>query len=744
MSRQKRRAKVRARTPTGGNVPQIKNSGYSEGGASRTSSILKSYLLMRLSAKSDIDANLPLLRNRSADQATNTPIGAAAIQTSAIHTIGAGLKVFPRIRYMDLGISHEEARAWQKKARSEFDLWAASKHCDLYRRNNFYDLQDMAYVSYLVDGDAFALFRRKPPTGYMPYTLRLQILEGNRISNPMDGSFPGALGPFAVEMISPQTGNRIVSGVEIDADGAVEAYWVCNKVQGDAVEIGKLEKWVRVKAFGDLSGMPNIVQICHDIRSEQYRGVPYLAPVIETLKQVSRYTNAELTAAIIKSFFALFFTNNPSGASDMPAPSVYSTEGGEYDPHAPVVDVSEYGLGPGTLNALPAGVDVKAVDAGRSMSTFDAFVTQLIKQIGAAIGVPYEVIMKNFTSSYSASRAAMLQAWEEFKLRRTWFARDYTQLKNYTGKVTMYIDGMCASAATIIACAGDSVIMPANTIYMIHNPKSAMAGYFDAPELDKISASLGAVKQTIVNVYMARVQGVLSEVQLKHKMDSEEWMTAETAKSYGFVDEIVEAVPIENRIEGDVLFVNSVSCRMDRFQNAAKLREIIHGEPTHRRRSDVSMTDNEILQKLKNLLGLGANPQPDMSPIPPVVPAVQNHAKEREAILAEERQRMAALDAMKSGNPVVDTIIETAKKNGATAEIVRLYVDAIGQGQPTAQTAGEEKMLAAIKAILQDNAESGAGDVLPVPQGGARNEAAEKASNIEEVANIANKIMGVN
>ena len=61
------------------------------------------------------------------------------------------------------------------------------------------------------------------------------------------------------------------------------------------------------------------------------------------------------------------------------------------------------------------------------MSTFDPFVSQLIKQIGAAIGVPYEVIMKNFTSSYSASRAAMLQAWEEFKLRRTWFARDFCQ-----------------------------------------------------------------------------------------------------------------------------------------------------------------------------------------------------------------------------------------------------------------------------------------------------------------------------
>ncbi len=405
---------------------QFKNSGYSEGGASRTSNILKSYLPLRLSAKSDIDANLPLLRNRSADQAINTPVGAAAIQTSAIHTVGAGLKVFPRIRYLELGISHDEARAWQKKARREFDLWAASKHCDLYRRNNFYDLQDIAYESYLVDGDAFALFRRKAPTSYMPYSLRLQILEGNRISNPMDGSFPGALGPYSVEMISPETGNRIVSGVEIDTDGAVEAYWVCNKVQGDPVDIARPEKWVRVKAFGDLSGMPNIVQICHDLRSEQYRGIPYLAPVIETLKQVSRYTNAELTAAIIKSFFALFFTNNPTGSNEMPAPDAWAGEEGR-DPNAPVVDVSEYGLGPGTLNALPAGVDVKAVDAGRSMSTFDPFVSQLIKQIGAAIGVPYEVIMKNFTSSYSASRAAMLQAWEEFKLRRTWFARDFCQ-----------------------------------------------------------------------------------------------------------------------------------------------------------------------------------------------------------------------------------------------------------------------------------------------------------------------------
>lgn len=317
----------------------------------------------------------------------------------------------------------------------------------------------------------------------------------------------------------------------------------------------------------------------------------------------------------------------------------------------------------------------------------------------------------------------------------------YTQLKAYTGKVTMHIDGMCASAATIIACAGDTVIMPSNTIYMIHNPKSAMLGYFDAPQLDKISESLGAVKQTIVNVYMARVHGVLTETQIKHKMDSETWMTADEAKSYGFVDEITEAIPIENKWDGDMLIVNSVSCKLERFKNISDLRAILPDE--EQKRSDLSMTENEFWQKLKNKLGLDGGQQTAEQPMPPLVPAAQNHADDKASILAEERQRVAALDAMKNGNPAVDSIIETAKANGATAESVKPYVDAIPQEQPTAQTVNEEKMLSAIRAILTDNAESGAAGVLPTPQGGQKNEAAEKAASIEEVANYANKLMGV-
>ena len=422
--------KHKARTPTsatGKTGMSVKNTGYSDGGASRTSGILKAWLPRKSSAKADINANLELLRDRAADQAINTPIGAAAINTTSMHTIGAGLKLFPKVKYKLLGIDPRAAREWNKKTAAEFEFWATSKLCDIRKRNNFYDLQEILYKAYMTDGDSFNLFRRAVPTANMPYSLRLQALEGNRVSNPFGRDYFGIMGPYAVEMTAPDTGNTIVNGVEVDQDGAIIAFWISNKVPYDPVDIGNTATWTRVEAFGGLTGKPNVLQICHDERPEQYRGVPYLAPVIETLKQVSRYTTAELTAAIMKSFFALFFTSTGTTGSiaDTLGPAPYDQ--GEGDSTEPVVDATEYELGPGTMNALPKGVDVKSVDASNSQSTFEPFTRELIKQIAAAIGQPYEVLMKSFNSSYSASRAALLQAWEQYKLRRVWFTRDFCQ-----------------------------------------------------------------------------------------------------------------------------------------------------------------------------------------------------------------------------------------------------------------------------------------------------------------------------
>jgi lambda family phage portal protein len=425
-----KRAKKRARQPT--NIKKnavdiarkVVNTGYSETGASHSKGSMQAWNPIRSSPASDIDANLDTLRGRSASLYMGTPIAVGAIRTSCSNVIGAGLHVSPRPKYGILGINAEQAAVWAKKVEEEFDMWASSKDCDLYRKNNFYDMQDIAYLDYLIDGDSFAAFQYRKATPTIPYALRLQLIEGTRVCNPDAANIYG-IGPLSVEAHNSQNGNRIIDGVEIDGDGAVVAYWVCNRYPYDPTDLSRIHTWQRVEAFGAESGMPNILQVSHDERPEQLRGVPYLAPVLEMIKQIGRFGDAELTSAIVKSFFSLFIKETSSHDMDANPPLTEAL-----DPHEKKkagIKANDFLLGPGTMNVLPTNYDVVTVDPQRSLSTFEPFTTMLIKQVGAAIGIPYEVLMKSFNSSYTASRAALLQAWSQFKMRRTWFSRDLCQ-----------------------------------------------------------------------------------------------------------------------------------------------------------------------------------------------------------------------------------------------------------------------------------------------------------------------------
>jgi len=252
----------------------------------------------------------------------------------------------------------------------------------------------------LVDGDCFCLFKRRATT---PYSLKLQLVESGRVSNPGGTTFETTF-----------KGNRVVNGIEVDGEGILTAAHISNRLwnEPDAVD-AKLE-WRRVEFFGKETGCRNVLQICRDMRPDQFRGVPILAPVIESLKQIERYCDAELTSSIIKSFFSVFFIQ--------PAANFNLNEiaGAEEE-----LDVSEYKLGSGTISALPKGVDVKAIDAQNSQSVFANFVSHFIKQVAAAVNLPFEVLLKNFQSSYSASRAALLQASSEFERRKAAFVRDF-------------------------------------------------------------------------------------------------------------------------------------------------------------------------------------------------------------------------------------------------------------------------------------------------------------------------------
>lgn len=112
----------------------------------------------------------------------------------------------------------------------------------------------------------------------------------------------------------------------------------------------------------------------------------------------------------------------------------------------------------------------------------------------------------------------------------------YSMLMDYTGSVTVKIDGIAASAASVIAMAGTTVLMAPTALMMIHNPMTVAFG--DTAEMQKAIDMLDEVKESIVNAY--EIKTGMSRAKISHLMDSETWMNANRAIELGFADDILE------------------------------------------------------------------------------------------------------------------------------------------------------------------------------------------------------------
>ena len=115
-------------------------------------------------------------------------------------------------------------------------------------------------------------------------------------------------------------------------------------------------------------------------------------------------------------------------------------------------------------------------------------------------------------------------------------AQIYNMLMDYKGDVTVKIDGIAASAASVIAMAGTKVLVSPVSMLMIHNPMTAAFGNSD--EMQKAIEMLGSVKDSIINAY--EIKTGLSRAKLSHLMDAETWMDANKAVELGFADEIMQ------------------------------------------------------------------------------------------------------------------------------------------------------------------------------------------------------------
>ena len=117
----------------------------------------------------------------------------------------------------------------------------------------------------------------------------------------------------------------------------------------------------------------------------------------------------------------------------------------------------------------------------------------------------------------------------------------YTMLMDYTGDVTIKIDGIAASAASVIAMAGTKVLMSPTALMMIHNPMTM--AYGNHAEMEKAIEMLDEVKESIINAY--EIKTGMSRARLSHLMDAETWMNATKAIELGFADDILRDEKID-------------------------------------------------------------------------------------------------------------------------------------------------------------------------------------------------------
>jgi lambda family phage portal protein len=342
------------------------------------------------SADEDLLPNLDKLRERSRDLVRNDGIASGAIDTVVTNIIGSGIRPQSRFDKESLKIDEEYAEKLQRKIEKIWNLWVP--YADAGNRMNFYELEELSERQRFVNGESIII-----PVRIMdkrrPYSYALQIVESDRMDTPSDY----------------KSNKNIRDGIEIGKFGEAMNYWIKKTHPGDYSYSGRSgngsDSYVKYPAFDDL-GVPNIFHLYHLKRPGQSRGEPFFAPVINLFKDRFEYMEAELVAARVAACFAVFIKkNDPTGS--MEARST-ETDGKRIEE-----------LSPALIEYLNTGEEIQSFNPNRPGGTFGLFIERILRDVSAGMGLPYEVVAKDFSrSNYSNTRAALLEARRFFMMQQ--------------------------------------------------------------------------------------------------------------------------------------------------------------------------------------------------------------------------------------------------------------------------------------------------------------------------------------
>lgn len=385
-----------------GNIWRIADANIPNTSAGRFAPDLRHWRPGLRSADADLLPDRRNLLTRSRDLERNDGIADGGIQSILDNVVGSGFILIPDPNYDAIAAITGNAkftkawsRVWAKKARALWRTWAYSTACDITNTQNFDQLTSQVLRA-KQHGEFFAraMWRDQPRNGWHT---AIQTIDTDRLSTP------------AMMMDS----DLLRSGVSFDTNGAPIGYYIRNRHPNDlayaTLGIGAFPAWAFVPKE-TVFGRPVGIHGFDKERAAQSRGRAALASVLANFKGLNRYTSAEIQAAVLNAAIAMTIQTPMDQASiaelfhDRPVD--YLKQRATYGNHF------EFGQ----VAPLFPGDELKAWSPNRPTSGFDIFMENVGRIIAVAMGIPYEILFKDFTkSNYSAMKAAMGEAFRTFQ-----------------------------------------------------------------------------------------------------------------------------------------------------------------------------------------------------------------------------------------------------------------------------------------------------------------------------------------
>ena len=362
--------------------------------------------------------------SRMRDLVRNDGWASGSITRLTDNAVGSSYRplVKPDYRYLSMITGNKSfdanwADEYGRAVEAHFRVWAndEGRYCDLTRKQTVSQMLRLGFLHKMVDGEALSVLHYRPDrlgAGRARYATTIQMVDPDRLSNPN-------------QMMDTL---NIRGGVELDADGAPCAYHIRKAHMADWFDAKDSMTWERIPRETDW-GRSVVVHDLDQDRAAQHRGTGILMPVVQRMKMLIKYDQAELESSILNAIFGAYITS-PYDQEMVESAMNRTNELGAYqEERINFHKDNRLSLANGAriLHLFP-GEAMNTVNAARPHSNFKDFESTVLRNIAAALGLSTQQVTQDWSDvNYSSARAAMLEAWKTLTRRRDGFSMGFAQ-----------------------------------------------------------------------------------------------------------------------------------------------------------------------------------------------------------------------------------------------------------------------------------------------------------------------------